>query len=140
MLNPGGPTHWSYFNLADQVIVSERAYKDFLAPPTEIDTYDYLNYVPSSYGLKVHLPKTTRTATAAKMGVMIHGFAAGKTRAERVLETEKIVRDLVAVKKLGGIFLTDLEIEKGDVYAGWSSTWEEFVGIVVAANHGALMN
>jgi hypothetical protein len=140
MLNPGGPTHWSYFNLADQVIVSERSHKEFISPPTEIDSYDFLNYVPGSYGMKLQLPKTTRTATASKMGVMVHGFAAGKTRKERVIAMGRIVGDLIEVKKLGGIFITDLEIEKGDVYAGWSGIWEEFVGMVVACNNGALMN
>lgn len=132
-LNPGGPTNQRYFDLADLVIVSEHTYTDFLNPPTQYDTYSYLLDAPSSYGHRVLIPRFTTGTPAQKMGVIIHGFAMDMASKEKLEEMRMMVRDLVRVKKVGAVFLTDLDISKTDVYAAFGTIWEHFVEAVVGA-------
>lgn len=133
-MNPGGPTSSRYFDLADLVIVSEHAYHDFINPPTQYDTYNYLLDTPSTYGRKVLLPRFTTETPAPRMGVIMHGFAAQRSFENRLQEMRSMTQDLVKVKKLGAVFITDLEIGKGDVYSQFSSIWEQFVETVVELN------
>jgi len=49
---------------------------------------------------------------------------------EKLEEMRKMVRDLVRVKKVGAVFLTDLDISKTDVYAAFGTIWEDFVEVV----------
>src|SRR5579859_6182659 len=88
-LNPGGPTSSKYFDLADLIVVSEHAYRDFINPPKQYDTYNYLLDTPSSYGREVLLPRFTVETSARKMGAIIHGFAAGMSNANKLQEMRR---------------------------------------------------
>jgi hypothetical protein len=84
------------------------------------------------------LPQFGPETPSTRMGAIIHGFAAEMSSQDRLQEMRSIVTDLVALKKVGALFLTDLEIGKGDVYSRFSNVWEEFVAAVAEA--GELSN
>ena len=65
---------------------------------------------------------------------MIHDFLPALGRQAKLIYLKAIIYDLVQVKRLGAIFITDLEIGKQDIYADWSSFWHDFIGIVAQAN------
>lgn len=69
----------------------------------------------------------------SKFGVMVHDLLPGETREAKLAEMQIIVHDLVQVKRVGALFITDVQIEDADVYANWSSVWQEFIGMVAEA-------
>lgn len=68
-----------------------------------------------------------------KFGVMIHDLFPGQTREAKLAEMRMLVHDLVQVKRVGTLFITDVQIEDADVYANWSSIWQEFISAVAEA-------
>jgi hypothetical protein len=84
--------------------------------------------------MKLMLPKSSDTAPISKFGLMDHDFLPGKSQDDKVTALRSLVFDLVQVKRIGAIFITDIEIGKGDIYANWSSFWREFIDFVAEAN------
>lgn len=88
----------------------------------------------SVHGMKLMLPKSSDAAPISKFGLMDHDFLPGKSQHDKVAALKSLVFDLVQVKRIGAIFITDIEIGKGDIYANWSSFWREFIDFVAEAN------
>jgi len=133
ILNPGcAPTHPGYYRLADLVIVFEHHHQSLVSPPLDSPEFQYLSKVGQNHGLKLMLPQPSR-ATMPKFGVMIHNLLPGQTREAKLTEMHMLVHDLVQVKRVGTLFITDVQIEDADVYANWSSVWQEFIGMVAEA-------
>lgn len=79
------------------------------------------------YGLKLMIPNPSKDENRSKLGVALYGLVVDRTQDANMVLLTELVKDLVSVKRVGGIFLTDLGVEKGDVYGAWSSYWLEFV-------------
>jgi hypothetical protein len=133
ILNPGcAPTHPGYYGLADLVIVFEHHHQDLISPPLDSPEFKYLSKAGQNQGLRLMLPQPSR-ATLPKFGVMIHDLLPGQTREAKLEEMQMLVHDMVQVKRVGALFITDVQIKDADVYANWSSIWQEFIGMVAKA-------
>ena len=129
-INPGCPAYKGYFDIADLVIVSEHSHHSFVNPPTHEWDFQYLTSANPDHGLKLMLPKPSKPEHIFKSGIINHGFLPGQTHATKMLELRRLVHDLVCVKRVGAVFITDLELEKADIYAQWSSFWPEFIDLM----------
>ena len=69
---------------------------------------------------------------------MVHDVLPGHTREAKLAEMQMLVHDLVQVKRVGTLFITDVRLEDADVYANWSSIWQEFIGMVAEATKSSL--
>ena len=134
VLNPGCPAHKGYFDIADLVVVSERNHLKFIIPPAHDSNFRYLATVGRDYGLKLTLPQPAKPQHTSKFGVIIHGLLPDTSHSDKLVELRKLVHDLVCIKRVGTLFITDVELEKADIYAHWSSFWTEFIEIVAEAN------
>jgi len=76
------------------------------------------------------LPYPYKPEHRSKFGVAIYGLLFNKLQNPDLSKLVNLVKDLVSVKLVGAIFLTDVELEKADVYAQWSSFWAEFIDAV----------
>jgi hypothetical protein len=135
VLNPGcAPRVPQYFNIADMVIVYEYFHDKFINPPKDDSFFQYLDNVNSSHGQRLMLPQSSIPHWPEnKFGVMIHD-----TKFKNPTELKELVFDLVQVKKVGGLFITDIEIGKSDIYADWSSFFPEFIELIALANDSLL--
>ena len=135
ILNPGcAPRHPGYYDIADMVIVFEYFHYDFSFPPLEDPVYRHLCDVDSSHGMRLMLPESSEQSPASMFGVMVHDFLASQRQQSKLLHLKDLIYDLVRVKRLKALFVTDIEIQKLDVYANWSSFWEDFINIMAEAN------
>lgn len=116
------------------VVVAERDYKTFSEPPMNHWDFRHLRFASPEYGLKLMIPSPGNPANNPKLSVALYAFFVDKTQDPKLLELKKLVDDLVCKKRLGSIFLTDLELEKTDVYASWGSYWLEMVDFVAQAS------
>lgn len=48
-----------------------------------------------------------------------------------------LIHELVQMRKVGSLFITDIELEKADVYSSWSSVWAEFIDITAESTQVA---
>ena len=135
VLNPGcATTHAPYYSLADLVVVFEHYYFDLIYPPIESPDFRYLTNVAPNHGLKLRLPKPSRQTPASKFGVMLHDFLPGGSHHAKLVEMRPLIHDLVQIKRVGAVFITDVQIKNADIYANWSSIWKEFIGMMSEAN------
>jgi len=134
VLNPGCDCSLDYFDFADLIVLAESSYKSFINPPWDHPSYSYLRDVPRQFGLNCMLPKFSRIKPAHKTGVVLHTLGSGYSEEQRLDEMEMLVRDLVGVKRVGAIFLTNLEMDKENVYGAWSLFWREFTEIMASAS------
>ena len=138
VLNSGCPVKDVYFAISDMVVVFEHDYFAFTSPPLNHPAYEHLTKVGRNHGRKVMLPQFSTAAPASKYAVMIHDFLPRGEQKTQLEELGVVVHDLVRVKRVGAVFVTDIEIEKADVYANWSSFWTEFIRMV--AEEGTATN
>jgi Spherulation-specific family 4 len=138
VLNPGcAPRHEGYYDIADLVIVFEHFTHNFVNPPLNDPAFEYLADGSPDGGMTLMLPQVSSSIPKLKLAVMVHDFFSNLSPAERIKALEDIVSDLVQRKCIGAVFFTDVQIEKEDIYAKWSSFWTEFVDAVVNANRNA---
>lgn len=134
ILNPGcAPWHNGYYSIADLVIVFEDFYRIFTTPPLDDRPFQYLAERNIADGMRLMVPQSSSTIPSFKLAVMIHDFLPTQSRVVKLTQLRTLVYDLVQVKGLGAIFITDLQIKKEDVYADWSSFWQEFIGFIAQA-------
>ena len=119
------------------MVVFEHHHKDLISPPLDSPEFQYLSNVGSNHGLRLMLPRPSRT-TISKFGVMVHDLLPGQTREEKLAEMRTLVHDLVQVKRVATLFITDVRLDDADVYANWSSIWQEFIGMVAEATKSSL--
>jgi len=86
------------------------------------------------------LPEVTEKSPSSKMAVMVHDFLPAQGRAIKLHRLKGVLRDLAEKKQLAAIFITDIEIEKEDIYAGWSSFWTEFIKTMDETACGSIAN
>jgi len=120
--------------MADLVIIFEHHYRDLINPPLQSPPFQYLANVGANHGMKLMLPQHSRLTPAFKFGVMLHDFLPGKSRETKLTEMLSLIHDLVQVKRVGAVFITDVEIKNADIYANWSSIWDEFTSMMANAN------
>jgi hypothetical protein len=131
-LNPGCDCSLDYFDFADLVVVAEFSSREFMSPSYDHPSYSYLRDVPPHLGMKSALPRFTPIKPAHKVGVVLYGVGANQSEGARTDEMGRLVRDLVCTKRIGALFLTNLELEKENVYGSWSCFWREFVQAVAS--------
>lgn len=135
VLNPGcTPRNDAYYSLADLVVVFEHFYRNFTRPPLHDPPFQYLVDVSPKHGIKFMLPQSSIPTPSFKFAIMVHDFLPNQSREVQLSRLKTVINDLVRVKRLGAIFITDLEIEKEDIYADWSSFWPEIIKIIAEAN------
>ena len=78
----------------------------------------------------VALPQPLPLTPPQKWGVMIHDFGVSRTKEDKLVEMKGLIHDMVQMKTIGALFITDIEIAKTDVYNNWSSIWAEFTDIM----------
>jgi hypothetical protein len=79
------------------------------------------------------LPESSTHFPSSKYGVMIHD-----TKFNSLDDLQSLVTDLIQIKRIGALFITDIEIEKKDIYADWSSFFPEFIKMINGANNSLL--
>jgi hypothetical protein len=84
--------------------------------------------------MKLMLPESTENSPASMFGLMVHDFLTAQGQESKLLHLKDLVYDLVRVKRIKAFFITDVEIQKRDIYANWSSFWEDFIGFMAGAN------
>ena len=104
-----------------------------MRPSFEDPPFQYLAEASPSCGMKVMLPQSSRHCPSFKFALMIHDFLPTQSREVKLKILRAVIYDLVQVKQMGAIFITDIEIEKKDIYADWSSFWPEFIKIIAEA-------
>lgn len=130
VLNPGCACPLDYFSFADLVVVAEVSHDQFSHPSWDHPSYSYLRDVSRAHGDRVMLPQISRITPGHKMGVIVHGFGTNESDESRVKKMKLLAYDLVRTKRIGGVFLTNLEMGKDNVYGGWSCFWREFTAAV----------
>jgi len=65
---------------------------------------------------------------------MINDFLPNRSREVKLTKLKAVINDLVQIKRIGAIFITDLEIGNEDIYADWSSIWSEFIEMIAEAD------
>jgi hypothetical protein len=134
ILNPGcAPRVPQYFNIADLVIVYEHFHDKFISPPKDDSFFGYLDKVDNGHGQRLMLPQISNHFPSSKYGVMIHD-----TKFKSLDDLRHLVTDLIQIKGISALFITDIEIEKKDIYADWSSYFPEFISMVNEANNSLL--
>jgi Spherulation-specific family 4 len=135
VFNPGcAPRDDAYYHIADLVIVFEHFYHNFINPPLDESVYVYLAHDIPENGLTLMIPEPSNDSPISKFGLMIHDFLPEENYKDKLVKLKEMVFDLVQIKRVRAIFITDLEIKKVDVYANWSHIWHEFVNFVAQAN------
>jgi hypothetical protein len=135
ILNPGcAPRVPQYFNIADLVIVYEHFYDTFISPPKDDSFYAYLDKVDNRHGQRLMLPQSSTSFPSSKYGIMIHN-----TTFKSHKDIHSLVFDLIQHKRIGALFITDIEIEKRDIYADWSSFFPELTKILNEANNSLFL-
>ena len=133
-MNPGcTPRHQAYYEFADLVVVFEHDHRNLINPPLDYPPFEYIPKVGPSHGLRLTLPQSTLATPSSKFGVVVHDLLAGETKEDKVAELKTLVHDLVQMKRVGAVFITDIEITEKDVYGNWSSIWKDFVSTVAEA-------
>jgi hypothetical protein len=115
------------------VVVFEHDHRNLINPPLDYPPFEYIPGVGPSHGLRLTLPQSTLATPSSKFGVVVHDLLAGETKEDKVAELKTLVHDLVQMKRVGAIFITDIEITEKDVYGNWSSIWKDFVSTVAEA-------
>jgi len=85
----------------------------------------------------VALPQPSPLTPPQKWGVMIHDFGVSRTKEDKITEMKGLIHDMVQMRGVGALFITDVEIAKADVYDNWSSVWAEFIDIMAETVHSA---
>ena len=135
VLNPGcTPRNDAYYNIADLVVVFEHFYHNFIRPPLDDPPFQYIRDMNPSDGLKLMLPQSSNSRPSFNFAVMIHDFLPSQSREVKLNKLKAVINDLVQIKRIRAIFITDLEIAKEDIYADWSSFWSEFIDMIAEAN------
>lgn len=135
VFNPGcAPRDDAYYDIADLVIVFEYFCHDFINPPLNDFVYTYLSDEVSERGLTLMIPESLNDSPSSKFGLMVHDFLPEENHENKIVKLKEMVFDLVQIKHVHAIFITDLEIRKVDVYANWGHIWHDFVGFVAQAN------
>ena len=133
VLSPGCiPRNETYYELADLVVVAENDHHTLINPPLDYPPLEYLSKTRPGHGLKLMLPEASSTAPAAKFGVLIHGLL-GETQEKKLSELQILVHDLVQMKRVAAVFITDIKIKEMNVYGNWSSIWDEFIRLLAEA-------
>jgi hypothetical protein len=135
IFNPGcAPRDDAYYGIADLVVVFEHFYRDFINPPLHESVYAYLADDIPEGGLTLMIPESSKDSPTSKFGLMIHDFLPEEDHGDKIAKLKEMVFELVQVKCVRAMFITDLEIEKVDIYANWSHFWHDFVGFTAQAN------
>src|SRR5579862_1249324 len=95
-----------YYRRADLVVVFEHHHRDLINPPSDSLKFQYLSKIDFDHGLRLMFPQLCRTTPASKLDVMIHDLL-GVTRERKLAEMQTLIHDLVQVKRVGSIFITD---------------------------------
>jgi hypothetical protein len=136
-LNPGCPPSASYFNIADLAIVFEHDLSSLVNPPVDTFNYQYLAKVRPNHGLKLTLPQPSPLSPASKYAVIVHDFRPEDPEKSKLDELKVLICDLVQVKRVAALFVTDLSIGESDVFGDWSSFWPQFVAMVAEAGRAS---
>jgi len=133
VFNPGCiPRNDTYYELADVVVVCENNHHTLMNPSLEYAPFEYLSKARPGHGLKLTLPEASSTAPASKFGILIHDLK-GETQEQKLSELQILVHDLVQMKRVSAVFITDIKIKEMDVYGNWSSIWDEFIRLMAEA-------
>ena len=132
-MNPGCPSYEGYFDISDLVVVSERSHHDFANPPPEKERFQLFKRAKPRQGPKFLLPKISNVQHWLKFAIIDHSFLPEQTRETKLVELRKLIRHLVITKRVGALFITDVDLEKADVFAEWSSFWSELLVYVSEA-------
>ena len=133
MLNPGCPAHDGYFDISDIVVVSERSHQSCISPLSRKWTRSFFKWTNRSEGLNFSLPKASIPEHNSKFGIIDHSFLPGQAHELKLIELRKLVENLVCTRRVGAVFITDVDLEKADVYAEWSSIWSELLAFMERA-------
>ena len=135
-LNPGCPCHERYFHISDLVVVSERSHHSFTNPPPEKakKLFQIFKRARENQALKLLLPKTSIPQFQPKFGIIDHSFLPGQSQEAKLLELRRLIEDLVCTKRVGALFITDINLDEADVFADWSSFWSEMLEYVAEAS------
>jgi hypothetical protein len=133
VLNPGCiPSKDKYYDLADLVVVFENDQHTLMNPRLDHAPLEYLSKARAGHGLKLALPEASSTAPASKFGILIHDLQ-GETQEQKLSELQILVHDLVQMKRVSAVFITDIKSKEMDVYGNWSSIWDEFIRLLAEA-------
>lgn len=136
--NPGCPAHEGYFKTSDIVVISERAHRNLISYPSKVHFPFFNSLRGSSQYLKISLPTPSHPGLMSKYGIIDHSFLSDQTRESKITELKKLVNYLVRQNPVGALFVTDIDLERGDVYAEWSAFWPElleFMDKALAKSH-----
>ena len=120
--------------MADVVIVFEGAYHSFVNPPIlKYSAYEYLPNADPNHGLKLKLPQPSDDLPSWQFGVIINGLLPKSTKNTKLHEMRELVYDLVQIKRVSAIFITDVEEKDADGNKNWSLVWDEFISMLADA-------
>ena len=134
-MNPGCPSHEGYFDISDLVVVSERSHQSFTNPSPEKGKFQiFKRALKPGQAPKLLLPKTSNPQHWLKFGIIDHSFLPEQLHETKLVELRKLVHRLVSTTRVGALFITDVDLEKSDVFAEWSSFWPELLVYVSEAD------
>jgi hypothetical protein len=125
---------YSFGNLVDVMIVFDGQYDNLVNPQVrEYSVYEHLLNVGPNHGMKLMLPQPSMDLPLWKFGAIVTGFMSNSARDTKLAEMADLLYDLVQMKRISAIFITDVEGKDVDGNKNWSLVWEEFVGMLAAA-------
>ena len=118
----------------DVVIVFEGSHHSFVRPQIlKRSAYEYLANPDANHGLKLKLPHPSASLPSCKFGVIVSGLLPKSPKNAKLVEMKDLIYDLVQIKRVSAIFITDVEEKDADGNKNWSLVWDEFIALIAEA-------